>query len=422
MIFEEDSTYDNVKEFVEETEEIYKDIDDGLINGLSAILTHANQVLKKNSPLLINTSQHEFMEKVSKHIEKKILLQDEELSKEKVLEEIEDFYRTLSPMLGEITHNLIRELNISYDKSISNSNLCVFYLRGYFYSIIEGVHEIAHRYIEAYLKEKNIKKEVDYREISGGDICIHLNSMIYELIFKEMPSTFAELSCNDYIKQKYHIDGYAPMLQLRTASLQVIDRPVFKKNNLSTLDMLKHFSEYLSFIRSNQLNGDTFNQYVQIIKQLDENCLCDYYIFKKALFESPFEKEKYRRRNLFLGSLPDYIDPHDICFLLSNYLYQNLDMNNQNKKSKIFETLLKINSLKTEKLEQERMEAILESGLPFIMKDGRLSMDSEGIRKINDAFDKMYAKYGLMPSGKEFESNQIIEKKDEANKGKEEER
>lgn len=367
MINESDLTYENVKEFVEYTEDFFRGIDVGLIEGIIAMLEHAYETVKNDEPFSLDISTHKQI-----------------FAKEDPIDIIEKFYNTLSPTLGEMAHNLLRRATFKYDPNLlDSSNRVEFVLTRSYESIITAVHEVAHQFT-----------------FSRG--YADMTTSITRLFCSEMETIYAELLCTDFLQTKHNYNS--DLTEFRLYSLQNIYSE-YLDYNLSKVEILKSLVIYLRFIRTTPLEKDNLGEHIMRIKDLDKQIMNvkvkDNPFFNVNLF---YRQSQFNAENNPKGEFTAFDSfgnggfiAHEVSFLLDCYLHQSVNMENPDKARNVFETLVKINSYSGD-FEPEQINLIISLGLPFKEVDGKLSMDQEGVDKINQAFDNMHEQYIMKSS------------------------
>lgn len=352
MIDKSKMTEKNIREFVNFLKEYFKDIDIDFLEGFLIIFEHMLDKIKNDGWNVETPSQ--------------------EYPIEQTLEMIEEFYNSLSPALGNATHNHLQKMryrmspdisskeDIEFDKtrkysekkilSFENSSLNAFTLEGNYRDVVVGSHEVAHRFTSNQSATP---------------------TQIASLMFDEADTMYAEMLCTDFINAKYK-QNFIGIYNFRTIALKSsLESHDFDKS-ISNIEALKCLVDYLKFVQNNEINNNIsdFKAKTEVLdKKLNSG--------KGTIFE---------KKEFVLSQIYDAFEYH-FAFTYANFLYQEAQKAPE-KKADIFKKLLKINSYKTG-FEDEQLSVIEDTGLP-IVKDGKISLESQGIEAFISAFDKTY--------------------------------
>lgn len=424
-----------LKRIVEFSNKIYQNIDESFFKTMADLLSDVCERLKNieidNS--IENHNSNQFSE-----------------SEVEPFDIVEEFYRNLKPVLGDMARTQLRQSNVYVTENSMDDKDLQFakerkknthlYAASYdelpveksWISVITNAHEIAHRFIVN--DWRSLIPENMTMHYFGEDVPSVLSTRnwvktqmpgnITEYLLEETSAEFAELLCKDYIEEKYGIKEES-LIQYR---LKCITE--YSKNlEISEIELFKLLGEYIHLLHTEKLDDTNIKKYKKVLIDivdkyeetisnmygLDRNRMKKYGTFLRASEALNFRGFEY----------------HYIGYLFANYLHE-ISLGNKEKQVEIFESMLNglsiisvfsetgedknqtfIDSEKEElSTDGEKMaidfkkyvnnfprpigsyvgsdniKYIEKTGLPII-KDGMLKMDSIGKNAILNALDKV---------------------------------
>lgn len=403
---------ETLKELVEYSKEYFKNIDASFYGGLANILSNIGEKMQN---IQVDTSVKEEPTHMPPNLDLKIL------------DIAVDFYKSLSPTLGDMASNSARKVHTYMtDKNLSGEDVKFLLenrqkikalyeadhqnipLKKSWNAVIVAVHEIAHRFtsndITSIMPEnrKIIDEFGEYYPIQSDEQRkwnAHEMSKITSYILSETIAIYAELLCTDYIKENYDIDCKG-ILPSRYSSLSTYA----KKPEITEINILKSLKEYVDLLKTEDLNDDNISKYKNALNNLIEitnniNVKIGIGIPK----ETPVDIYEGKAA---LNLVYSYIaDSHRTGYIFANYLHQS-SLGNKDKQLEIFNNMLSAVSKITEfgdlteeddigyntidsRIGDDEIDALQKTGLP-IAKNGKLQMSDADVKSILEAFDKSF--------------------------------
>ena len=260
---------------------------------------------------------------------------------------------------------------------------------GTYKGVIEGAHEFAHRFTEGDSRADYNKPSYD----ENGMLVDYPNwnedfetkrRADFDTFFDELDSTYAEMLCTDFLEQKYstNLEGLLPG---RIEELKDVAEP---NPYLGTdkLSYLKLMTQYSQFLNKTPLTPETLESHKDIIKALNDRLMgsSKSSIMDKNILDIPMGIATFQSN----ASLS-----HQISFLLNNHLHETVNMDNPEQAASTLRTMIDINSLSSD-FNEEQADLLLQLGLPFSKTpDGKLTMTTDGVSKINASLDRTLDRY-----------------------------
>lgn len=401
-----------LKELVNYSKEYFKNIDSSFFGGLADLLSNIGEKLQN---IQVNTSVKEDTTHMPPNLDLKIL------------DIAVDFYKSLSPDLGDMASNSARKSHIYMtDKNLSDEDIHFLQENGQsvktldmadhqhipleksWNAVIIAVHEIAHRFtsndITSIMPEnrKIIDEFGEYYPIQSDEQRkwdAHEMSKINSYILSETIAIYAELLCTDYIKENYDIDCNG-ILPLRYSSLSTYAQ----KPETTEINILKSLKEYVDLLKTEELDDGNISKYKNALNNLIETT-------NDTNIKMGIGKPKETPVNIYEGKAAlnlgyHYIaESHRTGYIFANYLHQS-SLGNKEKQLEIFNNMLSALSKITEfgdlteeddigystidsRIGDDEIDALQKTGLP-IAKDGKLQMSDDAVKSILEAFDKSF--------------------------------
>lgn len=404
---------EQMKEIVEFSQVYFSNIDESFYGGLAKLLLN---ICERMEDVYVDDS----VKDDTSHLPPNVDL--------KIFDIVEEFYRGISPTLGDMARNALRNLNVymtegSLDdedrnfilerkgeiKSKDDADSENVPLEKSWDAIVTTAHEVAHRFIlidntTDYSDQKNCNEN----RISGT----------FDYLIGETIAIYAELLCIDFIKEKYGIDCLEALI-MRYNGLKKLNNSVSKAKEM---DYLRNIKKYVKLLKIRGLNETNMLEYRKALYSLIDTEYSDI-LFNSLNIEKAFDLNK---------ALKEF-ESHRIGFILATYLHQ-LSIGNKEKQVGIFYDLIKTLSYFTE-FDGLRDSKVIESGTIFtdegfmplnsfagtdeilslqntglpIAKGGKLQINDDDIKAILEAFDQalLRDKKSILKDKKEREKSEI---------------